>query len=242
MRQKYSSLRSKVRAQLFVALQAWQRQFCFEWMHQSNASQERVTATSGIWKGAKQAAMSYKTRSIVLQNKRRFHHWRRRHCRTACAILQQQENKQSASFCFGRPATLHHSCTFSWIRKREQERNQRTLLFSIVFWFLKMRSSLKLCENAMPSLTSFSSFYSPLSHICFSSDWFGYSNNHILFAGLLSVRPSAINWLWYPPQVSSNPGVSPPLGFFHQFSGIYKSSVKPQQPPHPSYNVGELGK
>ena len=39
-----------------------------------------------------------------------------------------------------------------------------------------------------------------------------------------------------------NPGVSPPLGFFHQSSGIYKSSVKPQQPPHPSYNVGELGK
>ena len=44
--------------------------------------------------------MPYKTRNIVLQNKRRFHHWRRRHCRTACAILQQQENKQRASFCF----------------------------------------------------------------------------------------------------------------------------------------------
>ena len=44
--------------------------------------------------------MSYKTSSNVLQNKRRFHHWRRRHCRTACAILQQQENKQRASFCF----------------------------------------------------------------------------------------------------------------------------------------------
>ena len=113
LRQNYSSLRSKVQALLFVALQAWQRQFCFEWMHQSNASQERVTATSGIWKGAKQAAMSYKTRNIVLQNKRRFHHWRRRHCRTACAILQQQENKQRASFCFGRSASLHHSCTFS---------------------------------------------------------------------------------------------------------------------------------
>ena len=83
LRQNYSSLRSKVQALLFVALQAWQRQFCFEWMHQSNASQERVTATSGIWKGAKQAAMSYKTSSNALQNKRRFHH-----CRAACARSQ----------------------------------------------------------------------------------------------------------------------------------------------------------
>merc|ERR1712203_920140 len=37
---------------------------------------------------------------------------------------------------------------------------------------------------------------------------------------------------------SSNPAkYRPCLGFFHQSSGIYKSSVKPQQPPHPSYNV-----
>ena len=202
--------------------------------------------------------MSYKTRNIVLQNKRRFHHWRRRHCRTACAILQQQENKQRASFCFllffllfavcfllfdkqrasfcfGRPATLHHSCTFSWIRKREQERNQRTLLFSIVFWFLvKMRSSLKLWENAMPSLTSFSSFYSPLSHICFSSDWFGYSNNHILFAGLLSVRPSAINWLWYPPHTQTPRSIAPAWDFSTnpvESTSLLWSPNNPHTPP-----------
>merc|ERR1712066_1011722 len=51
--------------------------------------------------------------------------------------------------------------------------------------------------------------------------------------------PSICNKLTVISSSSSNPAkYCPYLGFFYQSSGIYKSSVKPQQPPHPSYNVG----
>ena len=139
LRQNYSSLRSKVQALLFVALQAWQRQFCFEWMHQSNASQERVTATSGIWKGAKQAAMSYKTSSNALQNKRRFHHRRRRHCRGT--------GKQATRILFALVAQQRFIILAPSARSGNGSRKgtKELCCSSIVFWFLmKMRSSCKL--------------------------------------------------------------------------------------------------
>ena len=41
----------------------------------------------------------------------------------------------------------------------------------------------------------------------------GFSNNHILFAGLLSVLPSAINWLWYPPHPQTPRSIAPTWDF-----------------------------
>ena len=108
-------------------------------------------------------------------------------------------------------------------------------LFSDSWWRWDLLVNYRKRHNNHSAYSLFLPF-TLLHHI-----FLGFSNNHILFAGLLSVLPSAINWLWYPPHPQTPRSIAPAWDFLLIQWNLQVFCEAPTT-PHPSYNVGESGK